>query len=104
MIKRLVATLLLTGYAKQGLALEPETMPYLGYGGWSRIVHQMEGWEPDDIVSILFNNSDYRANIVERSGSSSSPVVVSAILSITKRGVRIDIPFKRSSFRNFMKE
>ena len=69
-----------------------------------RIVHQMDEWEPDDIVSILFNNSDYRANIVERSSSSSSPVVVSAILFITKEAFAADISFKRSSFRNFMKE
>lgn len=69
-----------------------------------RIVHLMDGWQAEEVVSILFNNSDYRANIVERSSSSSSPAVVSAILSITKEAFANGIAFKRSSFREFMKE
>ena len=69
-----------------------------------RIVHLMDGWQSEEVVSILFNNSDYRASIVERSSSSSSPAVVSAILSITKEAFANGIAFKRSSFREFMKE
>jgi len=54
-------------------------------------------------VSILFNNSDYRQQLIDRNTSASALTVVSAILAITKEAFENGIPFNRSKFRNFMK-
>lgn len=69
-----------------------------------RIVDQIPGWEVDDVSAILFNNSDYRASIVERNTSVSAANVVSAIISITKEAFAAEIKFDRPSFRSFMKK
>jgi hypothetical protein len=69
-----------------------------------RLVHQLDGWQTDQVVEILFNNSDYRANIVERSSSVSAANVVGAILAITDQGFKLGKKFDRSCFRQFMKE
>lgn len=71
-----------------------------------RLVHLLDGygWQSDEVVSILFNNSDYRASIVERSSSVSATNVVSAILAITKEAFEKGISFKRNRFREFMKQ
>ena len=69
-----------------------------------RLVHLLDGWQSDEVVSILFNNSDYRASIVERSSSVSASNVVSAILAITKEAFEKGISFERNRFREFMKQ
>jgi len=69
-----------------------------------RVVHLLDGWQSDEVVSILFNNSDYRANILARSSSVSASNVVSAILAITKEAFEKGISFERNRFREFMKQ
>lgn len=72
---------------------------WMGY-----LVHQLGDWHPDEVSDVLFNNSDYRASIVERSSSASSYNVVGAILSITKEAFNNGIQYNRENFRSFMKE
>lgn len=69
-----------------------------------RVVDQLPGWNVEDVSAILFNNSDYRASIVERNTSVSAANVVSAIIAITKEAFAADIKFDRNSFRSFMKK
>jgi hypothetical protein len=68
------------------------------------IASQIDGWSSQDVFEILFNNSDYRQSLVDRSGSTSNIKVVSAILSITKFAFAKNIEFKRAPFRRFMEE
>jgi hypothetical protein len=70
---------------------------WMGY-----IASQVEGWSMEEVFEILFNNSDYRQSLVDRSGSTSNVSVVSAILAITKEAFDNNLPFKRSAFRSFM--
>lgn len=70
---------------------------WMGY-----IANQVEGWSMEEVFEILFNNSDYRQSLVDRSGSTSNISVVSAILAITKEAFDDNLPFKRSAFRRFM--
>lgn len=72
---------------------------WMGY-----LVYQLDGWHPDEVANILFNNSDYRANIVERHSSASSYNVIGAILSITDEAFKEGIAFKRENFRSFMRQ
>ena len=71
---------------------------WMGY-----IVNQLDGWHPDEVSDILFNNSDYRASILERSTSASSYNVVGAILSITDEAFKEGVKYNREKFRNFMR-
>lgn len=70
---------------------------WMGY-----FVYQLDGWHPDEVANILFNNSDYRASIVERNTSASAYNVVGAILSITDEAFKEGIKYNRTSFRSFM--
>ena len=55
----------------------------------------------DEVLDILFNNSDYRSSLLERNSSANSASVLSTILQITKRE---GMPFERPAFRKFMKD
>jgi hypothetical protein len=66
------------------------------------LASQIEGWTSEQVFEILFNNSDYRQSLVDRSGTSSNTQVVSAILAITKSAFDQNIEFKRAAFRRFM--
>ena len=72
---------------------------WMGY-----IANQIEGWSMEEVFEILFNNSDYRQSLVDRSGSTSNVLVVSAILAITKEAFSDNVPFKRAAFRKFMED
>ena len=68
------------------------------------LASQIEGWTSEQVFKILFNNSDYRQSLVDRSGTSSNIQVVSAILAITKFAFDQNVGFERASFRRFMEE
>ena len=57
-----------------------------------------------DVIKVLFNNSDYRAQIIERSSSSSAPNVMGTILTITAEASKKKLEFRRDAFRDFMKQ
>ena len=72
---------------------------WMGY-----LVSQLDGWSIEDSAPILFNNSDYRQNLLERTTSTSAPNVLAAILAITKEAFIADVKFDRACFRAFMKK
>lgn len=68
------------------------------------MIAQLEGWQQKQVVEVLFNNSDYRAQIIERNSSSSAPIVISTILAITSEAFLKELPYNREAFREFMKQ
>ena len=68
------------------------------------MIAQLENWQQKQVVEVLFNNSDYRAQIIERNSSSSAPIVISTILAITSEAFLKGLPYNRESFREFMKQ
>ena len=56
----------------------------------------------EKVFDILFFNSDYRSNLLERNSTANAVNVTTAILKITDEAYTSGTLFKRSSFRNFM--
>ena len=72
---------------------------WMGY-----MIDQLDDWQQKDVIKVLFNNSDYRAQIIERSSSSSAPNVMGTILTITAEASKKKLEFRRDAFRDFMKQ
>ena len=68
------------------------------------IANRIPDAEIDDVLKILFFNSDYRSNLLERNSSSNSINVVSSILSISQKSFDQGVSFNREKFRTFMKK
>lgn len=65
---------------------------------------RIDGWNRQEVISILLNNSDYRQQLLDRSTSASAVSVVAAILTLTKDAMRLDIAYDRKKFRLFMEQ
>jgi hypothetical protein len=68
------------------------------------IAAKIPGSSMDEVFEILFFNSDYRSSLLERNSSANSVNVTASILAITKEAYDADVPYQRSSFREFMKQ
>jgi hypothetical protein len=62
------------------------------------------GWDINDALSVLFVNSAFRADLVERQEIVSNEVLLTAILAICKDAFDKKIMYKREPFREFMKD
>ena len=60
------------------------------------------GWNIDDALNILFVNSDYRQNLVDRITIVGNEALLTAILAISKDAYDKKIEYKREPFRKFM--
>lgn len=69
-----------------------------------KIVNQLDGINQETASKVLFGNSDYRANIIERSSSAAAPNVMASILKITLDEYDNGNDYNRKAFRNFMKK
>ena len=73
---------------------------WMGYA-----LSQAEGMDIRNAAEILFNNSDYRAQVYERRGSTRYDNVRSAILRITEEHMAATkATYNKDGFRSFMKE
>ena len=61
-------------------------------------------WNIDVALNVLFVNSDYRQNLVDRQEIVSNEALFTAILAISKDAFDKKIEYKRVPFRNFMKD
>lgn len=68
------------------------------------IATQVDGWTIDEVLEILFFNTDYRSSLLERHSSANSVNVLTSILSITKEAYKQGKKFNRDAFREFMKQ
>ena len=69
-----------------------------------KAVSDAENMTPEDSARVLFNNSDYRAQVYERPGSTRYSNVRSAILRITKEDMaHRSVKYNVDNFRSFMK-
>lgn len=70
------------------------------------IANKVSNWTIDEVLEVLFFNSDYRSSLLERHSSANAVNVLVSILKITKKayskGGRYE--FNRQSFRDFMKK
>jgi hypothetical protein len=64
---------------------------------------KVSGKNLEEVFEVLFENSDYRSTILERSSSASYVNVTTAILEITSEAYANGISFNRDKFRAFMK-
>lgn len=64
---------------------------------------RLEGADIDDVTEIIFNNSDYRASLLERTSSTGASNVLSAILEITREAFAEGLKYERDKTREFMK-
>jgi hypothetical protein len=64
---------------------------------------KVPGQNLEEVFTVLFENSDYRSTILERSSSASFVNVTTAILDITKEAYSKEISYNRDKFRNFIK-
>ena len=66
------------------------------------IASRVESLHPDEVFGILYSNSDYRSNLLERNSTSNATPVLSAILEITREAYQKGIAYQRPAFRSFM--
>jgi hypothetical protein len=72
---------------------------WMGY-----IASKIPGLRADVIHRILFANSDYRSQLLERNSTTNSVVVLSSVLKVTDTFMTRGIKYDRACFRDFMKE
>lgn len=65
---------------------------------------KVPGKNLEDVFEVLFENSDYRSTILERSSSASYVNVTTVILEITSEAYANGVSFNRNKFRDFMKK
>ena len=68
------------------------------------IASRIPGRDVDEVFEVLFLNSDYRSSLLERNSSANSINVTAAVLNVSKSAYDSGVPFKRESFRTFMKD
>lgn len=66
------------------------------------IASRVDGMDPNTVFDILFANSDYRSNLLERNSTSNATSVLSAILAISHEAYESGLEYKRAAFRSFM--
>jgi len=65
---------------------------------------RLEGADIDDVTKVLFNNSDYRASLLERTTSTGASNVLRAIVEITREAFDEGLEYERQKTREFMKQ
>lgn len=72
---------------------------WMGY-----IASKVSGMSMQQVHEVLYSNSAYRSDLLERNNSSNSLNVLTAILRISQRAFDNGVPYNRQSWREFMKE
>ncbi len=68
-----------------------------------RVANLVPGATSDEVLEMLFFNSDYRSSLLERTSSASAFNVVASILKISQKYFAADCDYNRDNFRSFMK-
>ena len=58
----------------------------------------------EKVFDILFFNSDYRQNLLDRNSTANAAIVSTAILKITDEAYKSGLEYKRQPFRSFMEK
>ena len=72
---------------------------------WSmHIANTLDNQNPERFLNILFLNQDYRQQLLERTSSANSKVVLKSILEITEKMIERGKKLDRNKFRNIIKQ
>jgi hypothetical protein len=67
-----------------------------------QIAARVSDMSPEVTFDILFGNSDYRSNLLERNSTSNATSVLTAILRLSYDAYQAGKPYQRLAFRRFM--